>query len=230
MREQSKSVFVLAMVACMAMVVFVPGLTLADDLGFTGETPSYAPGEAGDVEIRGLLYSRAFVEKTGQTRTYGPGDDGDLQKGVAWPVPRFRDNCDGTVTDRLTGLIWLKNANCFSNISWDDALDACNNLADGQCGLTDGSAPGDWRLPNLNELASLRHVGHLYPALPNTEGTGQWTEGDPFTGVQSYRYWSSTTRAGGTGSAWYVSLDAGFVDGVSKGTDYGYVWPVRGRQ
>jgi len=55
----------------------------------------------------------APVPKTGQTTSYATGDDGDLEKGVAWPDPRFMDNGNGTVTDNLTGLIWLKNANCF---------------------------------------------------------------------------------------------------------------------
>jgi hypothetical protein len=49
----------------------------------------------------------APVPKTWQTTSYGTGDDGDLRKGVAWPDPRWTDNGDGTVTDHLTGLIWL---------------------------------------------------------------------------------------------------------------------------
>ena len=49
------------------------------------------------------------------------------------------------------------------------------------------------------------------PALPNTDGSGQWTEGDPFTGVQSDRYWSSTTYAGDMVGAWYVYLSYGSV-------------------
>jgi hypothetical protein len=31
------------------------------------------------------------VPKTGQTTSYATGDDGDLEKGVAWPNPRFTD-------------------------------------------------------------------------------------------------------------------------------------------
>ena len=64
----------------------------------------------------------APVPKTGQTISYEPGDDGYYQKGVAWPNPRFTDNGDGTVTDNLTGLIWLKNANCFGTRTWATAL------------------------------------------------------------------------------------------------------------
>ena len=40
----------------------------------------------------------------------GTGHDGDYQMGVPWPDPRFTDNEDGTVTDNLTGLIWLEDA------------------------------------------------------------------------------------------------------------------------
>jgi hypothetical protein len=101
------------------------------------------------------------------------------------------------VTDNLTGLIWLKNANCFKGNTWDNALSVCNNLEDGKCGLTDESVGGDWRLPNIKELQSLIHHGVQHPALPNTDGTGKWAEGDPFTTVQDYGAycWSSTTSA-----------------------------------
>ena len=49
----------------------------------------------------------APVAKTGQTTSTMPGDDGALQKGVS-VSSRFKDNGNGTVTDGLTGLIWLK--------------------------------------------------------------------------------------------------------------------------
>ena len=50
------------------------------------------------------------VSKSGNTISWATGDDGDLQTGVAWPNPRFKDNLNGTITDNLTGLIWLKDA------------------------------------------------------------------------------------------------------------------------
>jgi hypothetical protein len=53
---------------------------------------------------------------------------------------RFIDNGDGTVTDNRTGLIWLKNANCFCNQDWWTAMKSANNLAYGYCGLIDGRA------------------------------------------------------------------------------------------
>jgi len=158
------------------------------------------------------------VPQTRQTESYFPGDDGDLRLGVQWPDPRFIDNGDGTVTDHLTGLIWLKNANCFGLKSWNDALDASNNLGDGACGLSDGSSPGDWRLPNVRELQSLVDYGRYNPALPS---------GHPFTNVQSSYYWSSSTHALITYYAWSVHMSNGRVHHSSKGS-YSYVWPVRG--
>jgi hypothetical protein len=131
----------------------------------------------------------APVPKTGQTTSYATDDDGDYEKGVAWPNPRFTDNGDNTVTDNLTGLMWTKDANLFGKKTWSDAITASENLILGPgCGYI------DWRLPNANELSSLIHRGHYDPALPNTAGTGWWSEGDPFTNVQN-NYWSSTTHA-----------------------------------
>jgi hypothetical protein len=58
--------------------------------------------------------------QTGQTLCYdtlgviincsGTAQDGAMQKGVGLPTPRFTDNTNGTITDNLTGLIWLQNA------------------------------------------------------------------------------------------------------------------------
>jgi Protein of unknown function (DUF1566) len=77
------------------------------------------------------------------------------------------DRRDGTVRDNLTGLMWLKNADCFGQFrTWAQALTDANTLSNGTCGLTDGSVAGDWRLPNVKELLSLIDYGHFDPALP----------------------------------------------------------------
>ena len=84
------------------------------------------------------------VPATGQTECWdafgkpvscsrsGQGQDGLFQHGFTVD-PRFTDNRDGTVTDNLTGLIWLQDANCFGVLRWIDALLDTNHLADGSC-------------------------------------------------------------------------------------------------
>ncbi|MBF0527283.1 MAG: S8 family serine peptidase, partial [Deltaproteobacteria bacterium] len=160
------------------------------------------------------------VPKTGQTTSYGVRDDGALQAGVAWPNPRFTDNNNGTVTDNLTGLIWLKNANCFGLHTWTQALADANGLANGNCGLSDGSHIGDWRLPNINELKSLVDYSQPYPTIQT---------GHPFTGVQLNDYLSSTTLLYRTSEAWIVCLIDGSMNWDTK-TYSRCVWPVRGGQ
>ena len=186
-------------------------------------------------------YPLAGVAKTGQNQwipLFIPpfGSDGDLQKGVVWPVPRFTDNgigndnffiSNGTVTDNLTGLIWLKNANCFGAKTWSQALSEVTSLANGSCGLSDGSTVGQWRLPNVREMQSLIHYGFSNPALSNTQGTGKWTEGAPFVGLLSDYYWLSTTFANAPNEAWYVILGSGIMSTGTQGLTLN-VWAVRG--
>jgi hypothetical protein len=236
----------LAIVVLSCVVIWVPepAVVYGGDL----EPPLDAVDESGQPvptmhtldEIYKLIDERCppstegGIPRTGQTTAYATGDDGDLGMGVAWPIQRFRDNGDGTVTDGLTGLIWLKKVNCSGTKHWSDALTFANSLYDGwtgdgsggDCGLSDGSSANDWRLPNVRELHSLTHYGLYNPAVPDTIGTGQWTEGDPFTGLQSSYYWSSTTYAINTVYAWVVSMDYGVVGGYAKSVNV-WVWPVR---
>lgn len=125
--------------------------------------------------------------------------------GAAW----CGDNGNGTVT--VNGLVWLKDAGCLGGMNWDSAMTRAKNLAHGQCGLTDNSKPGDWRLPTTNELKT------IYPAKSQ------------FKAVQAGHYWSSSTHAGYTSNAWIVGMSFGRVYFVGKGNYY-YVWPVRGGQ
>ena len=171
----------------------------------------------------------AKVEKTGQVTSYSTtgGEDGDLKKGVAWPSKRFTDKGNGTVTDNLTKLIWLKNANAFGLRTWEQALSNANILASGSAGLSDGSKAGDWRLPNRKELESLIDLAYFNPALSSASGKSQWTSGNAFDGVQLDFYWSSTTySAYPSAYAWGVDLHDGFVANVNKDDPY-FVWPVR---
>jgi len=232
--------FTLAMCMALVWVVQVQAQVTIDkngdmhvEKGLKGSFPGSAIVIDGDGYLNietGLKGKAAPVERTGQTESYATGDDGNLQRGAIWPNPRFTDNGNGTVTDNLTGLIWLKDANCFGPRSWTNALSDCNSLGAGDCGLTDGSSAGDWRLPNRKELDSLLDFRFYDPALSNTVGTGHWEEGDPFTGMQlSDMYWSSTTLASSTGGAWGVGMGGGYSGTAGKGSTFS-VFPVRGGQ
>jgi hypothetical protein len=86
--------------------------------------PDHGPGSTMHTldQLYSLVGQRARVPKTGQTSSWAAGDDGDLEKGVDWPSPRFVDNGNGTVTDNLTGLMWLQDALCMESAGWATAL------------------------------------------------------------------------------------------------------------
>ena len=176
------------------------------------------------VMMAGFAYAAppAEVPKTGQTTIYYAGDDGDIQAGVAWPLPRFTDNEDGTVTDNLTGLVWTQDGNIMPSensgwdndgtddgkVTWQHALDYVAHLNDDN--YLDHS---DWRLPNVNELQSLIDFSQSNPCLPS---------GNPFTNVTNEEgdwcwYWSSTTYAYTTSFAWDVSMGWGPMGGGLPG-------------
>lgn len=155
----------------------------------------------------------APVARTGQTSCYDPNgniitcldslQDGEYQAGVEWPISRFVDNGDGTILDNLTGLVWLQDALCVGlGGIWEGARDATNNLADGQCGLTNGSAPGDWRIPNALEVLSLIDFE-----------TGLMSS--PFINLPTNRsYWTSTTASFNTSLMYTLRFQ---LDGVPQG-------------
>ncbi|MDD5434279.1 MAG: DUF1566 domain-containing protein [Nitrospira sp.] len=177
------------------------------------------------------------LPRTGQATCYdtagnaiacaGTGQDGDIQAGVAWPSPRFTNNGDGTVTDKLTGLMWTQDAKTPGPVdcspattkTWQEALDyvACLNT-NGYLGYS------DWKLPNINELESLINAESSTSSWLNTQG---------FTNVQVNYYWSSTSYAyiaNGNAVAWAVGMWNGAVYNVMKSGSFStpyYVWPVR---
>jgi hypothetical protein len=172
------------------------------------------------------------LPKTGQTTSYAVGDDGDLEKGAAWPQPRFTitycdasgpcanqtADCDNNaatdvVLDNLTGLTWRRDATATGpkDSFWQDGLNAVSTLS--VCGLA------SWRMPNKNELFSLVDRGKAGVALP-------------FVNVKTdQEYWTSTTAVPGTsiGSyAWVTDMWRGWGADRDKDWWYAYTWPVRG--
>ncbi len=165
------------------------------------------------------------------------GQTGTYVAGAAPPcfddANRYVDCGNGTVTDTVTGLVWLKDANCFwgpyaPGNAWAAALQ------DGSCGLTDNSSPGDWRLPTKAEwqatiarAVALGCTGANGPALTDTAGTGCFSAGtQPFTNVNSAAHWSSTSDEVNPVNAAFAGLGGGVVQFGAK-VNGANIWPVR---
>ena len=124
-------------------------------------------------------------------------------------VPGSNSDAYEAVLDRETGLVWEKSPDP-SLKNWADACAHCY-------GKALGGRKG-WRLPTIEELASLVDSSNVGPSLP---------DGCLFTGVRSYYYWSATSDASNEANAWYVVFAAGYVGKGSKQAE-SHVWCVRG--
>lgn len=154
------------------------------------------------------------LPETGKKASLAPRDDGDLEMGATWPEPRFVDNGDETITDKLTGLMWDKNANRHGRLDWSTALTTVS-------GLTHATY-SDWRLPNIVEMLSLVNRGQ--------SGSTSWLTSVGFVDVQSspdvvnYRYWTGTHASEGR------SYSVNLLDGTPTSLEYAIaasVWAVR---
>ena len=143
------------------------------------------------------------------------------------PIARFADNKDGTFTDNLTGIIWLKNANCFGMMRWENAWQAARSLGHGDCGpnpalvLTDKSSAGDWRLPTMDELCTLIDYSARGPALP---------DGHFFKNIPKGYHWSATTLESYSEMAWIVYIESGTTCYENVKNRAGHVLPVRSQK
>ena len=199
------------------------------------DTSATLQTKAGDLEVQGdvtvggdVLFSDGSVQVTAF-----PADPPCFDLAL-----RFVDCGNGTVTDTVTGLIWLQDASCATlpglggeTGNYVAGNEAAASLQDGDCGLTDRSSPGDWRLPTKAEWQTIIDQANTNgcgaPFFPDTLGTGCCGV-DPcaFAGVQSDFYWSSTTLASSPNGAWDARLVFGSV-GFGNKTFNDFVWPVR---
>jgi len=134
---------------------------------------------------------------------HNSGQDGEYQRGRPWPLERFVDNGDGTITDKLSSLIWLKDGSCLEKSSWHSAAsviaDFNRNPAAFKCASYD-AAYRDWSLPLLDQLATLINGDESVTAnYLNLAG---------FSSVQPGRYWTGS-RYLNSFNAWTVALSDG---------------------
>jgi hypothetical protein len=183
--------------------------------------------------VKGVSGGAVTLQATGYYIPYTAGDDGTIEAGVALPTTRMIDNANGTVTDSVTGLVWLKQASCSQlQGAWGVSLAAVNALQSGQCGLTDGSTAGQWRMPNRKEMESLAdriqtNESDFFNMALTSADTGLNSESAVFDGFVTLQYyWTSTTQAGNVNDAWSVfSCDWGVY--ATPKSQTGYTLAVR---
>lgn len=167
------------------------------------------------------------------------------QPGCATQSGVYVDCGNGTVTDNRTGLVWLENADCYGTLNWYEAVGLVANLSDipdgsvaedDDCGLSDGSSPGDWRMPSAAEWEAMTADAKgldgdpdciaAPPAITNDTGQACWVNGpSSFANVAAAVYWSSPSTSFPT-VAWSQSLTAGSLNFGLKTSSF-RLWPIR---
>ncbi len=147
--------------------------------------------------------------------------------GSSCDQPRFTDNADGTVTDRLTGLRWEQKTSLDSTANLAEPHDADNaytwsaggaglTAADGTvftgflAALNGGCFAGqcDWRLPTLAELQTIQ-------VAPSPCGTSPCIDAI-FGPTAPLKHWAGNTAALAPTDAWTVEFNVGFAIGDVK--------------
>ncbi len=129
--------------------------------------------------------------QTGQTVSYESNDDGDLERGETRSYST--DVSSQVVTDNVTGLIWQKDGSTSGRRSWDDAVTYCEGLT------LDGNS--DFRLPTINELATIIDRSTYSPAINTTYFTNTYNGSNCGWGDG---YWTSTIDVNNTNNIWVI--------------------------
>lgn len=119
------------------------------------------------------------------------------------PDERYKDNGDGSVTDRKTGLEWSR---CSIGQKWDsdtcigDAQQLLWSIASLVATTTEHPAASNkWRLPELKELSELVELQCAQPAINLSI----------FPTTPAAAFWTATRFANKDGSFWQVQFILG---------------------
>jgi hypothetical protein len=143
--------------------------------------------------------------------------------------PSYKDNGDGTISDRVTGLMWTHTP----DLDGDGTIDAADKLTLGQAIESTGKVKvggySDWRLPTIKELYSLISFNGVDPRLDDTVtsrltpfidtryfefGYGDISAGERIIDAQAA---TSTLYVGKTWLVLQTMFGVNFADGRIKG-------------
>ncbi len=151
-------------------------------------------------------------------------------------------SADGqTVTDKKTGLVWMRCslgqswngsrcAGSANDYTWEQARQAARGYSH--------AGHSDWRLPSIGELKTLVYCSSGQRASFNHRGDGGECEGtynrppiveSAFPNTPSSDVWSGSPYAGNSYSAWSVNFYSGYAGGSNR-DGYDHVRLVRGGQ
>ena len=157
----------------------------------------------------------------------GTGQDRELRRGEN---RSYQDNGDGTIRDKRTALTWEKLSDDGSIHDKDNTYTWANafvKIADLNAAAFAGFT--DWRLPNVNELETIRQIEVLDPAVTAAFNTGCADGCTVLTCscTRSTFYWTSSSYAGSGNLAWVVTFYDGYAYRDTKG-GVNWVRAVRG--
>jgi hypothetical protein len=110
------------------------------------------PADLTESEVENLLKKHGFFSKEIEVNKSFCNDSGDFKNG-------FHDNGDNTVTDRATGLMWQQSS-APHYMRWNDA-----KLYIEKMNKERFAGYSDWRLPTVEEFASLMERENLNHGL-----------------------------------------------------------------
>lgn len=222
---------------CLPLVEKAVDWSISGVPGPTGpQGPQGIQGAAGPQGIPGPQGEPGAQGPAGPEGAAGPqgpaGANGTPDWSQVLPaVERFQLVMGGeAVLDKETGLVWEKRAGDRDRDGDIDGLESATwSAAHLHCNTTAVGGRQGWRLPTIQELASLRDPNVFFPdrALP---------AGHPFI-VEVSTYWSATDFVDDTDDrAWIVDFSGTAVEGSAIGGGVGFlpklsvnfVWCVRG--
>ena len=143
--------------------------------------------------VFGVNFADGRIKGYGLRAPHGPGQKTFFVRYVrgnpAYGQNGFLDNKDGTITDRATGLTWMK-ADSGRGLNWQQALAFAEKLK--------LAGHDDWRLPNAKELQSIVD----YTRLPAIDPVFEISTIKNEAGAKDHPfYWTGTTHASARGGA-----------------------------